>query len=448
MKKLLSILLLACCAWAADYKAGVARINITPTTPIWMTGYGNRSHPSEGVFQDIWVKALAIEDSKHYRVVIVTSDLIGLPGQMTDLVSARIQKQYGLSRSQLLFNSSHTHTGPLVKGNLEMMFELDPENRRVVDEYGAKLTENLVSVIGAALGKLAPAKLDFGQGEAGFAANRRQFATQKVRIGVNPAGPTDHSVPVLRVTAPDGSLVAVLFGYACHNTTLTGQFYKISGDYAGFAQAEFEKAHPGVTAMFAISCGADQNPNPRSELELAQKHGRELAEAVNKVLGQKLTPVKGSIRSAFQIVEPNLRPHTREMFEAQINDPMPVRVRLAKAMLKAYDEGHPVRRVPYPVQALRFGKSLTVVALGGEIVVDYCLRIKREYPNEPIFVAGYSNDVMCYIPSKRVVKEGGYEVVDSMMYYCQPAPFTEEVEETVMGGVHQVMARVGRTAKP
>ncbi|MEN6606723.1 MAG: hypothetical protein ABFD60_05740, partial [Bryobacteraceae bacterium] len=245
-----------------------------------------------------------------------------------------------------------------------------------------------------------------------------------------------------------GSLVAVLFGYACHNTTLTGQFYKISGDYAGFAQADFEKAHPGATAMFAISCGADQNPNPRSELELAQKHGRELAEAVNKVLGQKLTPVKGSIRSAFQIVEPNLRPHTRETFEAQLNDSNPVRVRLAKNMLKAYDEGHPIRRVPYPIQALRFGKSLTVVALGGEIVVDYCLRIKREYPDESIFVAGYSNDVMCYIPSKRVVKEGGYEVVDSMMYYGQPAPFTEEVEETVMGGVHQVMARVGRTAKP
>jgi hypothetical protein len=115
-------------------------------------------------------------------------------------------------------------------------------------------------------------------------------------------------------------------------------------------------------------------------------------------------------------------------------------------MLKAYDEGRPVRRTPYPVQAVRFGKDLTLVALGGEVVVDYALRAKRDFnaAREPLIVAGYSNDVMCYIPSVRVLKEGGYEAIDSMYYYDQPGPFADDVEDRVFTALRNVMKRVGR----
>ncbi len=446
MARLAILILFAASALAADFKAGVARVDITPSTPIWLSGYASRKHPSEGVLHPLWGKALAIEDSKRNRVVIVTTDLIGLPRPISELVAARVQKEYGLDRSQLLLNSSHTHTGPLVKANLELMFELSPDDKRTLEAYSQKLTDNLVSVAGAALGKLAPANIAFGQGQAGFATNRREPAGGGMRIGVNKEGPVDHSVPVLKVTAADGSLMAVLFGYACHNTTLTGEFYKISGDYAGFAQIEVERVNPGATAMFLMLCGADQNPNPRSSLELAQQHGNTLAASVGAALSGKVQRVKGPIRAAFQIVEPEFQPHTRETFERLLTASNPVQVRNAKMMLRAYDDGRPVRRTPYPVQAIRFGKSLTLVALGGEVVVDYALRIKREYPKENIVVAGYSNDVMCYIPSRRILKEGGYEAVDSMIYYGQPGPFTEEVEDTIFGTIHQVLSRVGRKA--
>jgi hypothetical protein len=114
-------------------------------------------------------------------------------------------------------------------------------------------------------------------------------------------------------------------------------------------------------------------------------------------------------------------------------------------MVKAWDEGHPARRVPYPVQAVRFGKDLTLVALGGEVVVDYDLRLKREMGGrEPLIVAAYSNDVMCYIPSAAVLKEGGYETVDSMTYYGLPGPFADDVEETIFAAIHAVLRRVGR----
>lgn len=438
------VFVLAGALLSAEFKAGVARMPITPEGSIWMSGYASRKKPSEGVLHDLWAKALALEDRRGNRVVIVTTDLIGLPRAISETVAAQVQKQYGLERARLLLNSSHTHTGPVVRSNLNLMFDLSEEERDKIERYGRALTERLVSVIGAALGRLAPADLAFGQGEAGFAVNRREPTEKGMRIGVNPKGPVDHSVPVLRVTDAGGKLVAILFGYACHNTTLTGEFYQISGDYAGFAQIELERTYPGAAAMFLMLCGGDQNPHPRSTLELAERHGRTLAEEVERVLSGRLHAVRGPLRAAFRIVEPQFAPHTRETFEQRLNDPNPVRVRHARAMLALYDERRPIRRVPYPVQAIRFDDTLTLVALGGEVVVDYALRIKREYPGEDIIVAGYSNDVMCYIPSLRVLKEGGYEAVDSMLYYGQPGPFNEDIEETVFSGIYDVLKRVGR----
>jgi len=431
---------------AVDYKAGIGRIVITPDKPIYMSGYASRNHPSEGVVHDLWAKALAIEDAKGDRAVVVTTDLIGLPRSVTDIVAARVEKEYRIDRSRLVLSSSHTHTGPLIRHNLETMFELGPEDDRVVSEYTAALTEKLVGVVGAALKDLKPANVSFGNGRATFAMNRRQNAERGVIIGENPAGPTDEDVPVLKVTGADGKLRAVLFGYACHNTTLNGDFYRISGDYAGYAQIAIEEANPGATAMFMMLCGADQNPHPRGTLELAQQHGKALSTEVNRVLGGKLSRVHGQVKGAFQVVELGFAPQSRDGFAARLTDKNVHRVRHAKAMLRLYDEGNPIRRYPYPVQAIQFGKEFTLMALGGEVVVDYVLRIKREYGAKGIMVAGYSNDVMSYIPSLRVLKEGGYEADDSMIYYGLPGPYDEEIEDHVIGTVRQVMKRVGRPA--
>jgi neutral ceramidase len=437
------ITLAAATVTAADYKAGIGRIDITPKSPIWMSGYASRNHPSEGVVHPLWAKALAIEDAKGNRVVVVTSDLIGLPRAVSDVVSARVLKQYGLDRSRLVLNSSHTHTGPVVGQNLVTMWNLPDEAKTTLQQYAQTLTDDLVTVVGAALSDLAPAQISYGIGEAGFAMNRREFTPKGVRIGVNPNGPTDHSVPILRIAKPDGTLRAVLFGYACHNTTLTGDYYKLTGDYAGYAQAHFEKAHPGSTALFMMVCGGDQNPEPRGTLEMAEQHGRELADEVSTVLETEMERVSGPIRAAFQTTELPLAPHTRDTFEAMKSDKVVAKQRLAEAMLKEYDQGHPRRTVLYPAQAIRFGGTLTLLALGGEVTVPYDLRAKKEFPKSRLIVAGYSNDVMCYIPTAQMLKEGGYEAVDSMYLYGMPATFTDEVEDRVFELIHRVMKRVG-----
>jgi hypothetical protein len=432
-------LLLACAAAAATpFQAGAARLCISPREPMWLGGYAARTHPSTGVAADLWAKALAIQDARGGKVVIVTMDLLRVP--VAD-IAAEVRRRYGLERSQLLLNCAHNHSAPVLWEG-DPFTALAPEEYEKSRRYTEHLTAGLVELVGAALRNLAPASILHGTGEADFAANRRLRTPSGYQIAYNPDGPTDHRVPVLKIAGADGTLRAVLFGYACHNTTVGPATYEVSGDYAGFAQAELERAHPGATALFLMLCAGDQDPYPRGGLDMARRHGIELASAVERVLDGRLQSLRGPVRTAFQTAELAFAPHSRETFEKRLNDPGAAVVRNARAMLKDYDEGHPIRALSYPVQAVRIAPDFALVALGGEPVVDYALRARRDLPN--VIVAGYSNSVKGYIPSKRVLAEGGYEGGESMIYYGLPGPFTTAVEDTIFGAMKNVL----RAARP
>jgi hypothetical protein len=432
----LVLLLWAATLPAATLRAGLAKVDITPRGAVWMSGYAARTHPSEGVLNRLWAKALAIESSQGGRIVIISTDLVGIPRDLSDQLAARLKKQFGLNRSQLLINASHTHTGPIVWPNLRNLAVLPGGEQEKLIDYRKTLDDALVSTAASALRDLSPATIDFGEGSAGFAMNRR--------AGIHPNGPVDHRVPVLKIADTAGKIRGIVFGYACHNTTLTGEFYQLSGDYAGFAAEAIEQRHPGATALFVTLCGADQNPNPRSTLDLARQHGTTLAGEVERVIAAHMTPVSGPVRTAFRLAELRFAARSRQDFEAELKSKVPAQVRRGEMMLKELDAGRKLGRLEYPLQAVRFGNSLTLLALGGEVTVDYGLRARREYSAEPLITAGYSNDVMSYIPSARVLREGGYEAVDSMFYYAQPGPFGEDVEERVFAAIRQVMKSVGR----
>lgn len=444
----MNAMLLAMVAMAAvtahgDFKAGVARRVITPVGPVWMSGFAARTHPSEGVVHDLWTKSLALEDPQGERLVVVTTDVIGLPRELSEEVALRLREKCGLQRRQVLFSSSHTHAGPIIWGNLTSMFAGTAEEKQKLIDYRHWLAEQLVAVAEAALADLRPAGLAIGHGAAGFATNRRERSGGTYRIGVNPDGPVDHDVPVICVTALDGKPRAVLFGYACHNTTLKSDCYRMHGDYAGYAQIEIEKAMPGVTALFAILCGGDQNANPRGTPELAAQYGKDLADEVHRVISDQPRPLTPALRTAFEEVQVEVAHQDRSVFEAEAKSSDRFRRARAEAMLAAIDAGQPVWSVSVPVHAVALADKVALVAIGGEVVVDYGLRLKREYANTDLVVAGYANSVPCYIPSCRVLKEGGYEPVDSMIYYGHPGPFTENVEDTVIAACHRVLTQVG-----
>lgn len=376
----------------ASWKAGLASVVVTPDKFIWMAGYAARDKPAEGKVQDLFAKALVLEDEAGKRQVVVTLDLIGVPQGLRRRVAAWLEEKHGVPSAGLFMNASHTHSGPELRRRPEPPTEEELKNAKVRDawEYTQGLERKILEAVDAAFADLKPARLTWNQARAGFSMNRRRDYTlpeghPHANKAPNPAGPVDQAVPALRIESPEGEARGVLFGYACHNTCLG--FYNWCGDYAGYAQEYLQEHRPGFTAMFVTGCGGDQNPYPRrsgvvpgvSDLELAQQHGRSLANAVEMAMTANPIGVAGPLRSAYEEVtltyeKPERTPHQ------------------------------------YPVQVIKFGDVLTLVTLGSEVVVDYSLRLKRELDTPGgVWVAGYSNDYSGYIPSTRIQEEGGYE---------------------------------------
>jgi hypothetical protein len=420
-----------------SWKAGVATVDITPDKPIWLAGYGSRTKPSEGVLQRIHAKALAIEDETGARTVLVTADLLGFVKEVSDPIADRVLREYNIPRARLALNASHTHSAPVIASMLRPAYPLTHADEKVIDAYTHRLEDQVVQVVGSAIKNLAPAEISFEQGFAGFAVNRRRQVMTRSFPEV-----VDQDVPVLAVRGRDGKLKAVVFGYACHNTVLSD--YLINGDWAGFAQEAIEKSNPGATAMFVEDCGADANPLPRRTVQLAKTYGEIMAAAVNEVLKGKMRPQTGPIRAAYETVDVFFqKPPSREEFERRLAGKDVGLQRHAKFMLAKLERGEKLPdRYPYPVQVWKFGRGLTWIILGGEVVVDYALELKGKYGWDTTWVAGYSNDVFAYIPSDRVLREGGYEGGGAMIPYGQPAPFTERVEPTILGEVDKLVKKV------
>ncbi|HUG92948.1 MAG TPA: neutral/alkaline non-lysosomal ceramidase N-terminal domain-containing protein [Planctomycetaceae bacterium] len=423
----------------------MASIVITPAHSMWMAGYAARNKPSEGTAQDLFAKALAIEDADGTRLVVVTADLIGIPRGLRDSLVARVREKFGLAPEALLLNASHTHCGPELRASKASQLALGEDRVAQARAYLEVLETKLLTIIGQAIERLEPARIAYSHARCGFAMNRRLLTDRGYVIGPNPDGPVDHSVPVLRVETAGGRLNAVLFGYACHNTTLS--FYEFCGDYAGFAQQYLEESHPGATALFLTGCGGDQNPYPRRALEQARQHGRALANAVEAALEARPRTIAGPLRLAQDEVVLNFAPPpSREELLKRLASSDRYERRHAERLLEELDANGRIRdEYPYLVHAVRFGNDLTLVALAGEVVVDYSLRLKRELStadaNGPIvWVSGYSNDVFGYVPSVRVLEEGGYEGGGAMRHTAFPGPFAATLEERIVGKVHELLA--------
>lgn len=446
--------LVALCICAADvacgaagsglgWKAGVSRVKITPVEKVWMAGYGSRTNAAVGAYHDLWAKALAIEDRAGNLGVIVTLDVCSVNRAFTGRVLARIGEKYGLKRDQFILNCSHTHSGPAVDKSLMYIHQLKDEDWVHVNAYTKQLEDWIVQLVGDALKDRAPARILTGNGMARFAVNRRQNAEGSIRTLKFRKGPTDYAVPVVKVENADGSMKAVLFGYACHPTTL-GEYY-YCGDYPGWAQIELERSHPGATALFFQGAGADQNPLPRRKLSLAVQYGKELAAAVEQALQDELSVREPVLSLKYEEVPLAMKDApTIEELETIVKGRHPDRVyrklwhiKWAKDMLAGLRRGEKYpKEYPLSVQYWTIGDQ-KLFAFGSELVVRYAVEIKKLY-GEDTFVMGYSNDVMNYIPSDEMWDEGGYEVKAVHCEFGLPAQWERDVMTRIMDAVKRI----------
>jgi len=433
---------------AAASSIGVARIDVTPAEPIRLTGYAVRQTNSMGVEQKIWAKALAIGSDAEGPALLMTLDNCGIAEDTYKELVRRLAKKARIKQERLAISCSHTHSGPCTTGWAPNIFAQDipPEQQAVIDRYTRDLLDKLEQVALAALNDRRPGKLSWTLGSVDFALNRRMVQARAVQFGDNGAGPVDHALPVLLATDDGGQVRALVANYACHCTTIGGEFNKLCGDWAGFAQEYLERDHPGAIALITIGCGADSNPSPRGGadggLALARQHGEEIAAEVKRLLTQSSKPLSARLTTHLKHVELPFDPlFSRTQWEERAQKPGIVGYH-AKKNLARLDRGEPLpKTLSYYAQTWNFGDDLAMVFLSGEVVVDYALRLKQEFDPSRLWVTAYANYVQCYIPSRRILKEGGYEAEDSLWYYDRPARISTNAEDLIIKTVHEMLPK-------
>ena len=429
----------------AGWKAGVAKVNITPQQNIWMGGYAFRDHPAEGKITDLWAKALALEDANGQKAVIVTMDLVGISKELSDRIRHQLQAKLHLSNAQIILNTSHTHSGPVV-GNLSAaIYNLNEVEGKKVNEYASHLETKIVDLVIEAFGQMKSVNISSGNGITRFQVNRHMNVESALTGTTHLNGPNDYAVPVIKVVDSDNKIIALLFGYACHNTTLG--LYKWSGDYAGFAQIELEKKFPGAIALFFQGAGGDQNPLPRGTVSKAIQYGKELAAAVEAVIAEEMKPLESQLAVTYSEIDLPFanRPPTKEELIQIINDssasayPSYLK-RKAQSFLNILEKGGTLMSsYPwYPVQAWNVGGQ-GIFTFGGELTVGYTVDLKRIF-GQDIFVLGYSNNIMSYIPTAKMLTEGGYEVRSSPVF---TTPYASTIENIIISEAIKEAEKVG-----
>ena len=424
-----------------NWRIGLSTVRITPQEPLPMCGYG--PSVSAGVLDDLYAKAMVLEDAAGSRAVLLTADLLFFRAPLAEVICGKIMKRTGLRREQILLNASHTHAGPVFGVKDPGRFDLPEDQQRRVREYTERLTKKIVHLVPAAIADLIPGRISWSTGEVDFVMNRRLITPEgKCRgMGPNPVGSVDRSVPVLRIDWPDGRLRAVVFGCACHPVTLDGTNRKISGDYAGAAQRYLEARHHGVQAMFMIGCGGDANSHPRSGPEQeawVSRHGEVLGKEVSRVLHDELQRIRGPFQAKLTTVDlPLEHAFTRQQLEEMAGGGQTYwHKENARGMLDILDRHEPLpKSYRSSIAMWRFGDDLTLVGLPGEAVADYVPMIREALGPTGLWIAAYCNESFGYLPTAEILKQGGHE---SMGLTLAIGLFSPDVEETVIASVRKL----------
>ncbi|MGA2866221.1 MAG: neutral/alkaline non-lysosomal ceramidase N-terminal domain-containing protein [Verrucomicrobiota bacterium] len=441
---LLSSLVPGIAAESSALEVGLAVRDVTPELPIRLAGYAARKRAADKVDLPLFAQAMALRNSSGERFVFVALDNCEVSHAFMQPVLQQFADTLHLERGTVAVVSSHTHSGPVLSETLSGMPVAPPADQESIEKYTRFLQARLVEVVGAALADLNPALLEYGVGRATFAMNRRVYHGDKMDFGENLDGPVDWEVPVLRVKGTNGATRAILFGYACHGTSVQNgdDWYAVSGDYMGYARQLLQADQPGAAALYLAGMGADSNPSPRGWLLNAKRHGLELAGAVIGVLDRPMRPVRGGFKLAYDEVElPLVDPPTRAQIENDSHSQDQAIKQRAELYLKLLDAGQPLpRSMKLPLAALRLGDDLTFVLMGGEVVVDYSRRLKRLLAQDHPWMVGYAYEIPCYIPSVRILKEGGYEAESSLTYYGLYGPFRTTIEDLLVNRATAMVA--------
>lgn len=435
-----------------EWRVGLAKQKISPEGKVRLSGYGNRAKPTDVHRTDLFVRCAAIASGTDGKTsdthLLIAVDNIGIPAELSKTICDAIEDQHNIVRSHVAISSTHTHCAPALNLQLSNIFSepLTEAERATSLAYRKRLESGVLACVEKAINALAPAKLSYTRGSVDFAVNRRLLKENRWSgFGVQDGGVVDHSVPLIAVEDLNGNLRGMIFNYACHCTSIDPSINEVNYDWAGYACAKLEERFPEAVAVCTIGCGADQNPSPRGETALAEAHGAKLAKEVTRLLDTERRPLNGKIDAKFDYAALSFDLPTIEEVRMNLTHSTPQVRRRAAHLNEVYKrDGRLPATYPVPIQSWRIGDNLTMVFLGGEVVVDYTLRLRRELNDPELWVTAYANDVMGYVCSERMRIEGGYEYDSSAVYYNLPGPWAGGTEDFLIDRVTTMVRSKGR----
>jgi len=406
----------------AQLRAGYAKTDITPSKPVWMGGYDLRNASSDGVWDNIYVRALVFESGKT-RVAFIECDLVDLEDFDGD--RKRISQETGIPVDNILLGTVHNHAAPVAEAKKN-------------PEWAKQFENSLGPTVKRAIAELRPVRIATGQGTSHIAMNRRaivpedrdtystydennrsqsfgEFKTDhaikihefegELRLGANPGGPTDTEVQLVRIDDEQGKPYAVMIHYPCHGTTLGGRNGKISGEWMGHMGSYVESQVPGLHAIYLQGAAGDINPRvvggldgDRDDIKTTYALGEEIGREVVRVY-RTLTPQPLVNQQIELMTRDILLPRAYRLLAASFNDPA----------------------VHAPTTALRIG-DLMWITFPGELFSSIGKDVKAALPAQDAYFMGYTNGSIGYFPTQKAFGEGGYEPSDSLL-----APIAEHI---------------------
>ncbi|MDG2384327.1 MAG: neutral/alkaline non-lysosomal ceramidase N-terminal domain-containing protein [Pirellulaceae bacterium] len=434
---------------------GIAKVDVTPTGPVLLAGYGARTTEHQGIDERLWARALVIGGDSPVAIVVV--DNCGVPASVKQRLVLELEET-GITADRLVLAATHTHNAPTLTDYATILWKgrTTPEQDHRVRQYTEFLISKSRDAVLEAYGNREPMQLEWTQGRAEFGGNRRKLNNGKwAGFGYQRNSPVDHSLPILAARDLSGKLRAVWANYACHCTTV-GSRNRVGGDWAGYANDGIESSFPDSISLITIGCGADIGPQPTGNLQLAKKHGQSIAKQVKLALAGKTQKLQHAPQvKKLQVKLPLAKARSRAEWEKKLNESTDGFHRQhAQSMLTKLDQsGSLPDSVDYTVSSWTFDDELAILFLGGEVVVDYAVRLNQELDWSRLWITAWANSMPGYIPSRRVLLEGGYEADFSQIYYDQPAPYALQVEDVLVASIvdfigDQFAAKATQTPAP
>jgi hypothetical protein len=405
---------------AADFRAAAVKVDITPKTPQWLLGYNPRQ--STGVHDPIFHRVLALDDGHTQLYLVVTDVCLFSPG-LYDEVAADLERATGITRTQFWWSVTHTHSAPEVGPPAVSKVLLGSRFNHEWDrEYTHQLTSSLIDAIKEAKAKLEPARLQTGVGMSMANINRRaKDVDGKVTLGLNPDGPADRQIGLIRVERADGSLLALVANYAIHGTVLSGDNKLISGDAPGIVAAYVEQK---LNATVLLVNGAAGNLAPIYSVYPTPGAGH--LNQFRVLLGDKILEANASLPKGSDQVRLQLE-------ETYVESPLRAGLEWLSE-LAAYSRTDTAGRVliKLPIRFLQINDT-AIWSAPGELFCEIAIHVRNVSPFSHTFYFGYTNGWFGYLPTAQAVTEGGYEPNTSVFTGALESDITEKAVTYLQG---------------